>query len=239
MTLFCSVDIETTGLDPTHSDVLESAASINAEIEAAKDGLTPLRANWVRNYIGPARFNSAQASRMTGVHEGTGRHWRDREDCRRYAAALIKREASRIMISRHTIIQELAYIAMSDPVDLFEVTLSLEQVAASEQEGGGHSPGLKGGEGDQRANGEGTGIRRHYRLRNMHDLPRHVSRSIKKITIENGQITKVEFHDKIRALQLLGMAYRLFDDKLPGEGEVVHWTGFRITPPIVEEDREA
>ena len=65
-----------------------------------------------------------------------------------------------------------------------------------------------------------------------------MSRSIKKITIENGQISKVEFHDKIRALQLLGMAYRLFDDKLPDEGEVAHWTGFVIIAPTPKEDRE-
>ncbi len=144
-----------------------------------------------------------------------------------------------MMISKHTIIQELAYIAMSDPADLFEVTLSLEQAAAGEQEGGGHSPGLKGGEGDQRANGEGTGIRRHYRLRNMHDLPRHVSRSIKKITIENGQISKVEFHDKIRALQLLGMAYRLFDGNHAVDDQAEPWTGFTIIAPTPKEDREA
>jgi hypothetical protein len=198
----------------THSDVLESAASIDRETHEAKDGLKPLQAEWVRNYVGPARFVAAEASRLTGVNERTGRGWRDRADVRRYCAALIKREAYRIMITKTALIQELAFIGFSDIAELFEVGIP---------ETDGSEPTSK--------------------LRDVSTLPRHLSRAIKKIKFdEDGNVTEITFHDKLKALQLLGIAWQLFDGKLTGEGEGKGeiWTGFNIIAPSdKQEDREA
>ncbi len=192
----------------THVDLLESAASIDREIQAAKLGLKPLQVDWARFYVGPARYSAAEASRLAGVHERTGRGWRDREDVRKYCAALIKREAHRIHVSRSSIIQELAFIAFSDVAELFESFKS-----------------------------ESRDDRRPPRLRDLSSLPRHLSRAIKSVKFrEDGAVTEIAFHDKLKALQLLGLAWRLFDGEQSTEQDQgPQWTGFQIIAPVKSE----
>lgn len=68
-------------------------------------------------------------------------------------------------------------------------------------------------------------------LCHINDLPRHVGQSVSSIKLAHGVPTKIEFHEKIRALQLLGRAYSMFDGRAPGVSEVHLWTGFQIIAP--------
>jgi len=211
---------------------LATAQEVERVVLALRTRLEPLRAKWCELYVGPARFNSAEASRRVGVHENTGHKWRDREDCNRYCRALIRREAIRINISRNAIIAELGFIGLSDPTELFETVHVALQAAAESEGDAGLSQDLEGHQGDQRANSEGSDTQAITRLRNIHDLPRHTAKSISKIKLEDGVPVEIHFHDKVKALHLLGQAFDLFDGRSPAEAaEAEVWTGFEILPP--------
>jgi phage terminase small subunit len=55
--------------------------------------------------------------------------------------------------------------------------------------------------------------------RDIHQIPVHVRKNIASIkTSQNGQITEVKFHDKLRALEMLARHLSLFNDKVKVEG---------------------
>lgn len=210
---------------------------VEAEVETARANVSPLQARWCQIYVGPARFNSDAAARMCPCNPRTARSWRAKSNVRAYIDALLRREAQRIMVSRSHIVQELAFIAMADATEAFRTVTERAAGADVEPEA---SPAPENDSGDPDASGEYADTRLKSVILEVHNLPRHIARSIKKLKLDDrGRVAEIEFHDKLKALHLLGMAYRMWEEA-EREGEPVdnRWTGFQIiAPPQRETDR--
>lgn len=199
---------------------LATRAACEDEIAAAGKRIDALQRDFAEKLTSEARFVTAHASRMCGISDSTGRRWRDHADVRRYIAALIRLEALKVSVSRVDLIRELAFIAMLDPAELWS---ALEAAPDGDDDPEASSMPEKE-DGRQRPALGFTDIRR---------LPQRVTRAIKSVKLDKGEVVEITFHDKLKALQTLGEGLGYFNGQPVGDDEERRpWTGFRVLAPV-------
>lgn len=82
--------------------------------------LPPEQRRFAELYVGECRFSVRACSRRLGNHENTLRGWREKSDVQRYMAALMREAASKLAITRDSILGELGRVAFSDIAHLMD-----------------------------------------------------------------------------------------------------------------------
>lgn len=237
--------------EPNLADVTD----LHRAADQCREKITPDQARLVHLVMGTCRGSVSAACRELGIDPRTGWKWRDLPDVKAYAQALMRIEAGKLMISRTTVVGELAAIGMSDisevvgavsdaATEVATDALAREAVGLEAEDGDAHQRAILA----SRTSFNGSEVLRR--------LPRRISRTIRKVKMETvyrdiyrydmdagksvlssrepvSVIGEVEMHDKMKPLALLAEFLGLEPGSLSEDGKTnaEAWHGLKIVGP--------
>lgn len=158
--------------------------------------LTAKQKAFVKEYL--VDLNATQAAIRAGYSERTAKETGYENLTKPHIAAAIEKamekRADKVEITQERVLEELSYIAFNDTTDVVQIETTIEMNPITEQE-----------EPYQ------TVI-----IRNTSELTKAQRRAIKSIKQTKYGI-EVQFHDKEKALELLGRHMKMFTDKVESE----------------------
>lgn len=157
---------------------IEGSYDYEIELLQVAEKCTELQKAFAEAYVGPARWNSFEAARLAGFAKSSivqmANYCLNAPHVRAYILLLLRHAGRDTLVSSRRVVQELSAIAYSDITDVMDID-SAGVVT------------LKSG--------------------SLSDLPEPVRVAIKKIKVRGSaeaQTVEIEFHDKMKALQMLG-----------------------------------
>lgn len=191
-------------IEPTRDEM-------DAELAEARKGVTDIQAEWCKAYIGPARFNAVEASRIVGTSFQT-RNNKYRPNVERYIHALLADSARRWHVSKASVLAEtvaLAFSNIADVVDFAEGKLVVRDLSSLPL------PVQK----------------------SIKEIKLKRVRSGDPEDNEFEEVLEIKLHDKLKPLEILAKAYGVGVDP-SDDAAMLAWKGVEFLPPQQEEEDE-